>query len=282
MALRCRAACPHGRGSADAGLQLGAGGWLVRAPRRQRCCRAPAGGGSDQPAYPYNSGDGRNQKATLEHVFGGGGAAGGGGGGVLERVQAPWAVGWQVNERNLMWNDDLKLRLIKRIASQELGVSDADLEARLQALYNLLPDLAARLVKAPPKRVAQLAASTELVAARLLRLRAIFPQANTAEMVNNRLTLLLDDDLDAVAAAAGRLRALLPGLHVDRFVEAFPLVLDVDDFELALEDAKRIMPDAVRSDADVVALLRRNPELIISLQKGKQLICYDQIDNPWS
>jgi hypothetical protein len=54
-------------------------------------------------------------------------------------------------------------------------------------------------------------------------------------MVNNRLTLLLDDDMEAVAAAATRLRQLLPQIHVDRFVEAFPLVLDVDDFELALE-----------------------------------------------
>jgi hypothetical protein len=54
-------------------------------------------------------------------------------------------------------------------------------------------------------------------------------------MVNNRLTLLLDDDIEAVAAAATRLRQLLPQIHVDRFVEAFPSVLDVDDFELALE-----------------------------------------------
>jgi hypothetical protein len=60
-------------------------------------------------------------------------------------------------------------------------------------------------------------------------------QANTSNMVNNRLTLLLDDDMEAVAAAATRLRQLLPQIHVDRFVEAFPLVLDVDDFELALE-----------------------------------------------
>jgi hypothetical protein len=27
--------------------------------------------------------------------------------------QAPWAVGWQMSERNLVWNDDLKLRLIR-------------------------------------------------------------------------------------------------------------------------------------------------------------------------
>jgi hypothetical protein len=28
-------------------------------------------------------------------------------------VQAPWSVGWQVNERNIMWSDDLKTRLVK-------------------------------------------------------------------------------------------------------------------------------------------------------------------------
>jgi hypothetical protein len=37
-------------------------------------------------------------------------------------------------------------------------------------------DLASRLVKAPPKRVARLAANTDVIAARLLRLRDIFPQ----------------------------------------------------------------------------------------------------------
>lgn len=28
-------------------------------------------------------------------------------------VQAPWSVGWQVNERNIMWSDHLKTRLVK-------------------------------------------------------------------------------------------------------------------------------------------------------------------------
>jgi hypothetical protein len=70
------------------------------------------------PAYPYNSGDSRTQKATLEHIFkpdhgevdiGATAEAASTSG----RVQAPWDIGWQMNERNIMWNDDLKLRLIK-------------------------------------------------------------------------------------------------------------------------------------------------------------------------
>jgi len=102
-------------------------------------------------------------------------------------------------------------------------------------------------------------------------------QANTIEMVNNRLGLLLEDDLDQVAAAAERLSQLLPGILIDKFVEAFPMVLDVEEFEMALADAKRIMPNM-----DVQQMLRTSPDMILSLQKGKNLIPYDQIANPWS
>lgn len=65
---------------------------------------------------------------------------------------------------------------MQRIASQELGISEAEFEDCLATLCNLLPDLAPRLAKAPPQRLAQLAAATHTLAARLLRLRTIFPK----------------------------------------------------------------------------------------------------------
>jgi hypothetical protein len=43
-------------------------------------------------------------------------------------------------------------------------------------------------------------------------------QANISLLVERRLSLLLEDDLDEVEAAAGRLRSLLPGVLVDTFV----------------------------------------------------------------
>ncbi|GIL52045.1 hypothetical protein Vafri_8009 [Volvox africanus] len=236
-----------------------------------------------QTSYPYNDADGNRQKATIEHIFP-----------ALEstsstaqqqpsssssssRPAAPWQVGWQMNERNVYWNDDLKTRLIKRIASDELGVSDGEMDERLQQLGALLPGLQSRLARAPPKLVARLAANTGEVAQRLLRLKIAFPQADLSTMVSNRLSLLLDDDLVSVEAASGRLRELVPGINVDRFVETYPLVLDVECFEMALEDAQRIMPGM-----DVPAMLRSNPDMILSLVKGKNLIPYDQISNPWA
>jgi hypothetical protein len=54
-------------------------------------------------------------------------------------------------------------------------------------------------------------------------------------MVGNRLDLLLEpEQLPDLERAAERLGQLVPGIDVDRFAEAFPAVLDVDDFEGAL------------------------------------------------
>lgn len=255
---------------------------------RVKCARNPdsvgmTGGASPQiQKFDYNGSDGRTQKATLEHVFShlertqGPGSASVSGRGTVKPT-APWMVGWQMNERNISWDDELKLRLIKRIASEELGISDEEMEWRLQQLALLLPDLHSRLAGAPPKLVARLCAYIDTIGHRILRLKSIFPQADVITMVNNRLTLVLDDDLDAVAAAADRLKTLLPALNVDKFVEIFPVVLDVDSFEVALADARRLMPNV-----DVVKMLRNEPQMILSLIKGKNLIPYDELANPWS
>lgn len=47
--------------------------------------------------------------------------------------------------------------------------------------------------------------------------------------------MLLEDDITEIQSAAERLRQLLPYLNVDKFVEAHPQVLEVADFEVAME-----------------------------------------------
>lgn len=257
----------------------------------------------------------------------------------------------------------------QRAASEQLGISEGDLDQRLQEVITLLPDLASRLPSAPVNMVVKLAGSTHVIMARLLRIKAAFPrvrrccrrctadcgsalwasiggplrltfacgklltpqltnahaQADAGQMVSNRLGLVLEDDasLPDFEAAAAALKQLVPGIDTDRFAEAFPAVLDVDDFERALEvgeiryfcrplrgpprccqanharlglqpdppahttatqllshpsqDATRIMPGM-----DVAAMLRANPDMVMSLMKGKHLITYDQIANPFT
>lgn len=60
-----------------------------------------------------------------------------------------------------------------------------------------------------------------------------------------------------------------------RLVQAHPLLLDVRSLQVALDDARRIMPGQ-----DVIAMMGANPDLILSLVKGKNLVPYDQLENP--
>ncbi|MEW5319146.1 MAG: hypothetical protein WDW38_010315 [Sanguina aurantia] len=61
----------------------------------------------------------------------------------------------------------------------------------------------------------------------------------------------------------------------NRLVQSHPLLLDVQSLEVALEDARRMIPGQ-----DVVAMMGSNPGLILSLVKGKNLVPYDQLENP--
>jgi hypothetical protein len=81
--------------------------------RRRASLQAAVDGGqpststsTSEPAYPYNGGEGGGrQKATIEHL--------GGSGAAVMSAAAPWTTSFMINERNLVWNDELKLRLIK-------------------------------------------------------------------------------------------------------------------------------------------------------------------------
>ncbi|KAF5841912.1 hypothetical protein DUNSADRAFT_10349 [Dunaliella salina] len=241
-----------------------------------RTCRVAAQSGSSESDQgyvdlSYNGSDSRN-KATIEHVWGPmqGKAPPPG-------LESPWELGWQVNERNLVWNDGLKVALIKRVAANELQLSDEEMDKRLEQLAVLLPGLVPRLMNAPPKLVAKAAVNVGVVAARLLELKQAFPQADILTMVNNRLSLLADDEYlsGQFSRVAERLGQLLPGMNVGAFVAEYPLVLDVDDFERAIGDVKMMGLDPVK-------MLRSNPSVVLAQVKGRHLIPYDQLENPFT
>ncbi len=104
--------------------------------RPRAACACASAGKADEalPPFTYNSSDGR-PKATIEQALSfppsrlrallaaklpdcclTGPAAGPAHRLVRAHRQwaaRPWQIGWQVNERNVVWSDDLKLRLIK-------------------------------------------------------------------------------------------------------------------------------------------------------------------------
>ena len=72
--------------------------------------RAESSGRTAHDEYSYNSGSNdERRKATIEHIYRDTD-------GVAKNSSSssvPWSMGWQMNERNTVWNDDLKLRLLK-------------------------------------------------------------------------------------------------------------------------------------------------------------------------
>lgn len=65
---------------------------------------------------------------------------------------------------------------MQRAVAAELSMDEQEFAERLEGLSVLLPDLASLLHKGPNKMVTQLAANTNKVAQRLLRLRGILPE----------------------------------------------------------------------------------------------------------
>ena len=61
-------------------------------------------------------------------------------------------------------------------------------------------------------------------------------------------------------------------------LQEHPSILSVDSFKQAVEDARHLMPSA-----DVENMLLTDPDFVLSLQKGTDMIPYDAVpENPWS
>ncbi|CAD7699318.1 unnamed protein product [Ostreobium quekettii] len=228
---------------------------------------ANGAGGEALPTATYNSGDGR-AKTTLEQVFRGEGSTR-----RVQELEPPWQLGWQMNERNLMWNEGLKLRLVMKIASEELGMEEDHFQRQLEVMQQLLPGFGPRVATMPPKLIAALVGIAPEVATKLVELKSMLPEADVSSLCLQRPSLLLDADLAALRRDVDRLRRLLPRTDVDALVERHPVVLDVPGFEEAMADVRRMMGEGT----DVEELLARNPDIILALQKGEDMIPYDPV-----
>eukprot|EP00210_Caulerpa_lentillifera_P000947 g917.t1 len=235
--------------------------------RSRRCNPTVFASGSSLPNKSYNSSDGK-PKTTIEDVF------------RLPKsspsqsmaVKPPWELSWQMNERNVQWIDDLKIRFIKRIAAHEMKLTDEQFDQKLNLLSNLLPGVNSRIAKMPPKLIAQLIINSHSLGERLLELKLIFPQADVANLVSSRPTLVLTESLQDIQSAADRLHELLPNSNVDHMVEQYPMLLNVESFEEAIRDARRLIPYC-----NFEQIMQTNPSMILSLQKGKDMIPYDEV-----
>jgi hypothetical protein len=184
--------------------------------------------------------------------------------------EAPWARTFHLNERNLVWSDDFKERLFKKIAAEELGMTESEMDARLVVLSTLMPDATDKMSNMNIDALSALLDNLDELPMRLLVLKRVFPEAN-AGLLGIRSPWVFGRKLGIVELeeklqrTADELRELFPRLNVDKVVEQNPECLDVEAVKEAVEEAKSM-------NVDPQALMGRDPSAIFGFQRGGRMI----------
>lgn len=108
----------------------------------------------------------------------------------------------------------------------------------MQRLLYLMPFLQPRLLRIQPKLLAALAADPDLIAARLIELKALLPAADVAAVAGQRPSLLLAGEWERVPGAVRQLLALYSEEEAARLATAEPVLL-ADDVEEVLAELGR-------------------------------------------
>jgi len=144
----------------------------------------------------------------------------------------------------------------------------------LRQLLTLLPDLGDRLLTLKPDLLLELVADPHEVAARLVKLKQMFPAANLTMMVYRRPVMLTAGAWVGVLEGSEKLRVLFgdgggggPAAdgRLDALVTAQPLLL-VGDVDVLLAEMRRLLPgtdprDVLLSDPGIVTSLMDNRSL---------------------
>ena len=147
--------------------------------------------------------------------------------------EAPWVRTFHLNERNLVWSDEFKKRLLKKVAAEELDMTEDEVEGKLGVLQTLMPDAADKMSNMNIEALSTLLDNLDELPERLMVLKRVFPEAN-ASLLGIRSPWVLSRKLGVceleaeLQATADDLRELFPRLRVDKIVEENPECLDVE------------------------------------------------------
>jgi hypothetical protein len=98
--------------------------------------------------------------------------------------------GFQCNERYLEWDDSAARQLIKIYVAEQLGTDLDYVNARMQELAAVCPDMVNKLDKLKASFVLALVRDTEKVALRMIALTDALPGINVSQMVSSNVWLL--------------------------------------------------------------------------------------------
>ncbi|DBB03641.1 hypothetical protein WJX82_008762 [Trebouxia sp. C0006] len=176
--------------------------------------------------------------------------------------EPPWAMTFDLRERETEWTQENKARLVTLFASHELGCDIEGVRERMQDLVQVLPDLSKKVHHMKPGLLAALLRDTHVIADRAVRLRKLLPHTNVSAMAAKQPELLLQE-ADDIILQVKQLRSQLGSDNIDKIVEEYPSLLDAELVQETLDELSRLMPKS-----DPKQTLLRNPSWVTKVERG--------------
>lgn len=174
----------------------------------------------------------------------------------------PWNFGFQMNERYINWDEAASKQLVRRVLAQKLDTTNEDVERRLEELATLVPDMVGKLERTRADILYSLLSNMPAVAMKLLAYKDLLPGVNVSLLASRYPSLLIDWDIKQLDQRLQELRSELPGVMVERLIDAEPMLLHAD-ISTVLANIRRIMPGQ-----DPVRVLVTQPQMVLDMNSA--------------
>ena len=169
------------------------------------------------------------------------------------------------------WDADGKLRFSIMIMSEELGLTEKQVEDRVGQLFTLIPGLKTKVGIMKTADLVRISASIPDVYKSLVALKDVFPGADLPTMITNRPSILLEDAKE-MERKVKQLREACPKLNWDAILSDHAYIFEIKNPGANCLALKEKLGTTVK---DFEMYIARNPMSLLSVQTGEELLEYD-------
>ena len=169
------------------------------------------------------------------------------------------------------WDAQGKLRFSIMVMSEELGLSEKQVEERVGQLFTLIPGLKTKVGIMKTADLVRISASIPDVYKSLVALKEVFPDADLPTMITNRPSILLEE-AEEMERKVKQLREACPRLNWDAILSDHAYIFEIKNPGENCLALKEKLGTTVK---DFELYVARNPMSLLSVQTGEELLEYD-------
>ena len=169
------------------------------------------------------------------------------------------------------WDAQGKLRFSIMVMSEELGLSEKQVEERVGQLFTLIPGLKTKVGIMKTADLVRISARIPDVYKSLVALKEVFPDADLPTMITNRPSILLEE-AEEMERKVKQLREACPRLNWDAILSDHAYIFEIKNPGENCLALKEKLGTTVK---DFELYVARNPMSLLSVQTGEELLEYD-------